>query len=621
MSLLAGIWSFNGKSVGAESLIPLAQTAGEHGSDRTTTYVTPEVAMLYQSFHTTAESRLESQPFVSSVGNVFTFDGRLDNREDLTRELCNHLSILEPTDVALVAAAFERWGCKGLAKLVGDWALAVWINGGKRLVLARDYIGIRPLFYQICAHRAMWCSQLGALVARASKLTLSEEYIAGYLAGLPSADLTPYEEIHSVPPGGFVQVDNRKSGTHHYWNFDPFSRIRYKTDGEYEEHFRHLFRQSVRRRLRTDCPILAGLSGGLDSSSIICVADEIAHSGEEMYPRVDTFSFCDRDEPEEDDFSYFTQVERRRGRTGHHAELIANGDSLPIAQFSFTPIPGFDERQELKAAMSDVLRQGQYRVLLSGIGGDEFLGQAFNPRIQLADLLLQCRPKDFVRSLMGWSLATRLPWLFLFLDTVVLFLPTAIRSALTSGHEDEQWINVQFARRHKFATRRLQAAEGSWWWPPKARDDYQTYATISRQMTYFSSSTVETRYPFLDQTLAEFLWSVPATQIARPGEPRFLMRRALKDVLPPEILSRKTKASAGRCIALTFQKHKDSIAEALHSPVTSRLGYIELDGFKRTVGAIANGQIPFQIVQFLKALALEFWIREAVARNIISVNV
>jgi asparagine synthase (glutamine-hydrolysing) len=453
MSVQAGIWSFDGNAVSAESLLALTHSVAEYGPDGATSHLRAEIGMLYRPLHTMSESRLEEQPLVSEAGNVVTFDGRLDNREALLQQLCDVESNCRLSDVTLVAAAFDRWDCGCFAKFVGDWAIAVWAKRDKRLFLARDYIGVRPLFYHRSSGRVTWCSQLEPLTAGGGKFTLCEEYIAGYLAGFPDADLTPYQEIRSVPPGGYVRIDKIKSTAHLYWTFDPSAKTRYNTDEEYEEHFRQLFRQSVRRRLRADCSILAGLSGGLDSSSIVCVADEICQSAETAIPRIDTFSFCDRDEPEEDDFLYFTKVEERRGRVGHHSELKGSGDSLPIGHSCFTAVPGFGERQELRAAMSRVLDQGRYRILLSGIGGDEFLGQAFNPHLHLADSLLRLRLKDLARSLMAWSLTTRQPWLFLLLDTIALLLPVPIRTALPPRSKAEPWINPRFARRHGLAAR------------------------------------------------------------------------------------------------------------------------------------------------------------------------
>ena len=126
-----------------------------------------------------------------------------------------------------------------------------------------------------------------------------------------------------------------------FWRFSPKSRIRYKTDAEYEEHFRHVFRQSVQRRLRSDSPILAELSGGLDSSSIVCMADDIlAKEGAET-PRLDTLSYYDKSEPSGDDWIYFQKIEAKRGRVGIHIDgsrLGTSPDSLACTDFC--PLPG-----------------------------------------------------------------------------------------------------------------------------------------------------------------------------------------------------------------------------------------------------------------------------------------
>ncbi len=116
-------------------------------------------------------------------------------------------------------------------------------------------------------------------------------------------------------------VRNGSLSVERYWRFSPKSRIRYKTDAEYEEHFRDLFRRAVRRRLRSDSPVLAELSGGLDSSAIVCMADNILAHERAHTPRIDTPSYYDLSEPMGDDFFYFTKVEAKRGRAGFHFDL------------------------------------------------------------------------------------------------------------------------------------------------------------------------------------------------------------------------------------------------------------------------------------------------------------
>src|SRR5207253_1227956 len=105
-----------------------------------------------------------------------------------------------------------------------------------------------------------------------------------------------------------------------YWDFDPGKRIRYRTDAEYEEHFRAVFGKAVQRRLRSDGPILAELSGGMDSSSIVCMADSIIARGDVESPRLDTISWFDNSQPATDELPYIAIVEQRRGRTGFHID-------------------------------------------------------------------------------------------------------------------------------------------------------------------------------------------------------------------------------------------------------------------------------------------------------------
>ena len=207
-----------------------------------------------------------------------------------------------PTDVAIFAAAFDRWDTDCFRRIVGDWAVSIWKPEQRELLFAADYMAIRHIFYYLKNDRIWWSTDLSPLVLLSGdKFHIDDDYIAGYFAHDPDAHLTPYREIREVPPGQFVRIRNGSVSVERFWRFSPKSRIRYKTDAEYEEHFRHVFRQSVRRRLRSDSPILAELSGGLDSSSIVCMADDIlAKEGAET-PRLDTLSYYDKTEPNGDD--------------------------------------------------------------------------------------------------------------------------------------------------------------------------------------------------------------------------------------------------------------------------------------------------------------------------------
>src|SRR5208282_4125014 len=269
MSVQAGLWFFDGRPVEREFLLLVGDGVAEFGPDGGNECWLGSIGMIYRPFHTTTESRRERQPHTSISGNTIMLDGRLDNREDLINELGNDLRS-KNTDVEIAAAAYERWGTDCLRKFIGEWALSLWDPADKNLILARDYAATRHLYYSVTHEKVFWCTHLAPIVTLSPKpLTLNHEYIAGYLVDFPAAHQTPYQEIQAVPPGTFVRIRSGTSTIHRYWVLEPGKTVRYKTDGEYEEHFRHLFRQAVRRRLRSDGPILADLSGGFDSSSIV----------------------------------------------------------------------------------------------------------------------------------------------------------------------------------------------------------------------------------------------------------------------------------------------------------------------------------------------------------------
>ena len=315
MSALFGVWNLDGRPIEAECLRGAASLLASEGRDGQTIFAKDNLGIVYLPFHTTMESRRETQPHVSRSNLVIGWEGRLDNRDELAKDLRDQ-ACDGAADVTLVAASFEKWGARSFARFLGDWVLSVWNPAEQTLYLGKDYLGIRHLYYSLTTTRVVWSTHLEPLVLGAS-LSVDDEYIAGYLANYPSAHRTPYREIQAVPPGRFVAIHNGTAVEHRYWSVSARSRVQYKADSEYEEHFHGLFRQAVKRRLRSDSPVLAELSGGIDSSSIVCMADDLLHEGEAEAIRLDTLSTLDPRESGGDEH-YFTQIEKKRGRVGHH---------------------------------------------------------------------------------------------------------------------------------------------------------------------------------------------------------------------------------------------------------------------------------------------------------------
>src|SRR6267378_3411446 len=230
MSVQFGRWNLDGKPVDRDYLEKVKPVIAPYGPDDGGFYSKKNINVLYRAFHTTKESHRETQPHVTESGAVITWDGRLDNRAELIHHLRDVLTI-SSTDVSIVAAAYEEWDTGCFAKLIGDWALSIWDANSRSLILAKDPIGARHLYYSIERDQVTWSTILDPLVLFAGRsLTLNEEYLAGWLSFFPAAHLTPYVGIHSVPPSSSVAIRPGKRRVSKYWDFDPDKRIRYSTD-------------------------------------------------------------------------------------------------------------------------------------------------------------------------------------------------------------------------------------------------------------------------------------------------------------------------------------------------------------------------------------------------------
>jgi len=621
MSVQAGIWNFNGGPVDGKLLENLSESLRQQGPDGESRYVDGSVALLYRPFHTTAESRLEKQPYVSRRGFILTWDGRLDNREVLMADLRSDLDA-SPPDLAIFAAAFDRWDTDCFRRIIGDWAVSIWKPEQRELLFAADYMAIRHIFYYHKNDQVWWSTDLGPLVLfSGAKFHVDDDYIAGYFAHDPDAHLTPYPEIREVPPGQFVRIRTGSVAVERFWRFSPKSRIRYKTDAEYEEHFRHLFRQSVRRRLRSDSPILAELSGGLDSSSIVCMADDILANEGEQLPRLDTISYYDDTEPNGDDSTYFQKIEQKRGRIGIHVDGSQVGGAAASLECSeFRPLPGaLGFGQKIGDERADIIRRGGYRAVLSGIGGDEFMGGVPDPRAHLADLMVQGKFVSLAKQLTAWSLVKRQPWIQLLWQSAIDVLPPFLGQYLVKEAKVEPWIRKDFAKRTRLAIRQLGVDEYFGLWLPTRRSCIGGVLLMASKLAKYTppvSAIEETRYSYLDQNLIEFILSIPASQLLRPGERRSLMRRSLDGIVPQEILSRRTKQVGARTPVLVLQKHRGELQKIYERSLSSDLGYIHEDRFLNVISdAHAGKTIP--LVQILRAISLEYWLRDLAGRGLL----
>jgi len=613
MSLYAGIWRFDDPRRDVEFLNSAVKLLSPLSPDGTRSLQQENLSIVYGGFCTTAESRNEVQPFRSPSGSIYMWDGQLDNRADLLRQF-SHALTQESPDVSIVATAYEHWGDAAFAKLVGDWALAVWDSRNRFLILAKDVIGPRHLYWHISSQHVSWSTSLEIIQAfDHCHGSLNEAYIAGWLCGLPSPDLTPYSAVHSVHPGFRVRV---RPGTHdcaRFYNFDSTKRIQYRADREYEEHFRAVFCESVRRRLRSDRPVLAELSGGMDSSSIVCLADTLIANGQSQSPRLDTVSFYDSTEPNWNELPYFSIVEQKRGRHGQHIDVSQSNMSVPglrAAAFGSTPCDYPLDPTEA-AEFANCLVVNGNRILLSGIGGDEVLGGVPSPVPELADHLARARFVLLGQRLVRWALAIRQPVISLMTSTCKSFLPRTTSSIVRSLPAGE-WLRSEFVRRHEDGIRRQNEHYHLFAPLPSFQENLAALDSLQRQLECAGTRTnfpYQVRYPYLDRDLLEFLFAIPREQVLRPGQRRSLMRRALTGTVPREILERKRKAYILRGPMMAIARDWEQLSFITTHMLSADMGIVDAEKFRKVLLRIREGHaVP--ITPVFRTLLVENWLRQ-----------
>jgi len=610
MPVIFGRWNLDGQPAENRYMEKVRSTLDPYSPDGGHAYSNGAVTILYHAFHTTRESRLELQPLVTRTGAVLAWDGRLDNRDDLIAQLKEPLS-RESADVSIVASAYEQWGTQCLAKLVGDWALSIWNPNDRSLTLAKDPIGPRHLYYTLDKNEVTWSTILDPLLLSMGRsIELNEKYIAGWFSSFPDTHLTPYAGVQSVQPSTFLRIEGRTQTIQKYWNFNPEKRISHRTDAEYEEHFRAVFAESVRRRLRSDAPVLAELSGGMDSSSIVCMADTLMPGASSTATQLDTLSYYDNSEPNWNEQPYFAKVEEKRGRTGCHVDISDDELFQVHSESGFAAAPSHSNRaSKARRQFAAYLSLKGHRVVLSGLGGDEVSGGVPSPIPELGDLLATRQFRALTHQLMAWALDKRKPWFHLLYETCQGFLPRAL---VVNGNTQcpRTWLQSAFVERNLPVLFEHDPRLKLFGPLPSFQENLNALDLLRKQLACESLSPdllYERRYPFLDRDLLEFIFATPRGQLVRPGQRRSLMRRALAGIVPDEILNRKRKAYASRAPVFAISKQWPALIELAHQMVSASLGIVDRDALWGSIEKAKKGyEIP--IVFLARTLAVECWL-------------
>jgi asparagine synthase (glutamine-hydrolysing) len=510
--------------------------------------------------------RRDRQPFVDSDAMaVVVADCRLDNRPALRAALDLEA---EATDGAILLRGYERWGADLPSRLTGDFAGVLWDWRNNRLVGFRDPLGIKPLFYGYFLDQLVVASDVDLILRTIRPEFLPDDrfIIEHLLRQYTSTDRTFRENIRRLPGGHALLVEAPShSIVRRFWSPGAAS-ARFSSQLEVSESLLDLFQKSVERRLDADGPVFAHLSGGLDSSAIVCVASEMyrARRGGESPLRALSERFpgmsCD-----EGDF--IAAVLDRAQVEGIAWDEGSPGFSDLDKTTDCGPGMGIYRTSGSTQDVEITARSGGH-VLLSGQGGDQLGSSA-----EVVEDMIHQRPFRFALETVGESDLTMVQRQLRVRLMLRSLLPHGVRRIVGIRRYQRrlpQWLQPRCrdlagqiaADLYRTSELRFPDAIRRARW----RDLTSASLGMTLDLNHRGAATqgVEVRYPFLDQDLVTMILAVPAEFWPRPTANARLHRAALGHLLPEIVRDRRTKAVFTETIGRRMRKGTEHLRKLFH---------------------------------------------------------
>jgi asparagine synthase (glutamine-hydrolysing) len=538
------------------------------------------------------------QPIHNEDGTVWiVFNGEIYNYRQLRDELqaAGH-TFYTATDTEVIVHAYEQWGADAIARLRGMFGVAIWNTRTRSLLVARDRIGIKPMYYATVGGRLYFGSELKSLLeAPDLPRDLDPGALDHYLSFLYTPrDGSIFRNVRKLPPGHLMTWQDGKVDIEQYWKM-PAEETFTGSEADAVTELRRVLSDAVRSHLISDVPLGAFLSGGIDSSLVVGLMSEVSGA------RVKTFSIG-FDEPEFDELEPARRVAEHFG-TEHH-ELVVKPDGVGILD---RLVWHFDEPFADSSAIptwyvSEMARR-DVTVVLSGDGGDELFGgydryvphprvvafDRYSPRalrhvaaIAAARLPHGVRGKNFLRHV-GRNDRGR------YLDAIRFFgadekpaLLTPDLQRMIEGPDPETRLARHFER---FA--------GLPWPSQMMRFDAETYLpedVLTKVDRMSMAHSIESRVPLLDNEVIAFASTLPASMKIKNGRRKHVLKEVAASLLPADILNRR-KQGFGVPLGTWFRGNlRELFADTLLSPTSLQRGYFQPAFVKQIVNEHLAGK-------------------------------
>ena len=551
---IAGIVHFDKVSADGGLLQTMMQTLVHRGPDADGIYLDGHVGLGHRRL-SIIDLSTGQQPMRSHDGDLcIVFNGEIYNYLELRDELIRCGARFETeSDTEVILQAYRQWGISCQARLNGMWAFAIWDRKEQQLFISRDRVGEKPLHYTIFRGAFLFGSEIKSLFAygvpRTARMNLMEIYLT--LGYIPAPD-TFYENIYKLRAGHYLLVRNGKLSEHEYWTFPQFDEHEmYTNRADIYQEFESLLSDSVRLRMRSDVPFGAFLSGGLDSASIVSLMTRHTSHPVETF----TIGF---DEAAFDERRLAAEV-ARACHTNHH-EYIVQPEvfSESIARTLHHYDEPFGDSSVIPTAQVCQYASRKVKMVLTGDGGDEVLsgytvyqGEMFADSYQHLPGVIQAGLPRLVSMLatpfsgnLRYSLnriasvcsAAGSEFIPRLVNKLAYIQPSKIRKLLGDRsdvmHIEEFIQNTMKGCTYKDPFYRLMYFQFMVTLPD------QMLTKVDRMSMAYS---LETRIPFLDHRLVEFMARV-SRHVKMPGyERKHVLRKTIGKNLPPSFLKARKK--------------------------------------------------------------------------------
>ncbi|MFH1569242.1 MAG: asparagine synthase (glutamine-hydrolyzing) [Gemmatimonadota bacterium] len=610
------------QAVSAAEVTAMRDTMVHRGPDDAGLYLEPGVGLGHRRLSIIDLSPGGHQPMANGDGSlVVVFNGEIYNYRELRHELAGRgHTFASQSDTEVILHAYEEWGLEALSRFVGMFAFGLLDRPRRQLLLARDHVGIKPLYYWQGAGELLFASEVRALLARRHDLR-RPDYAAVFdfltLSRFDHDETTFFAGVRQVRAGHYmtVSLDRAEAGEQvPYWRPEPEACAARYDYGDAVGQFTRLLEESVGLQLRSDVPVGVFLSGGLDSSGLVALA-----AG--RYPgRLRTFSVA-YPGTEHDESAYIEAVlaqqpvEHRR-TTPPPGKFAADLRRFVRAQEIPTNGPGpFSEWCVAELA------RGEVTVLLSGQGPDEMLGgyhRYFEPYLRsrwldrgeggrLAHWRAVGREARAIAGFTGRPLALLLG---------AALVPSTDWFRRQAHRRLRQRLLTSELRRHGAGV----TVESPMSWPgrtplDRALSESLTGWGIARLLHYADRNTMafslEARVPYLDHRLVEFCLGLPYGMKIRGTSTKWILREALRHRVPDCVVERRDKKGFPTPVSAWLRESRTVVEELLSPAAVRRRGLLREVAVRRLVTAHMSGTrdcgwLLWQLVN------LEVWFQEFV---------